>query len=322
MCGASSRTRNLALVVSGFAFNKLVIFGVGLIGGSLARALRERAPGGAGEIVGVGRSRASVERALALGVIDRAAALDDDAQLRDALAGADLVLLAAPVAQTGPLLTRIAPWLEAATIVTDAGSTKSDVVAAARAALGERIAQFVPGHPIAGRESSGVEAALPDLYVGRNVVLCPLPENAPESVARIDAMWRATGADVRMMSTEQHDRVFASISHLPHVLSFALVEQILGEADAELKFSYAAGGFRDFTRIAASSPEMWRDVCVANRAALLDELDGYTRVLTRLRAAIDAGDGAALEAVFTRSRAARKAWQERGGTPAAEPVKK
>nr|WP_249185060.1 prephenate dehydrogenase/arogenate dehydrogenase family protein [Burkholderia cenocepacia] len=312
----------MALVVSGFAFNKLVIFGVGLIGGSLARALRERAPGGAGEIVGVGRSRASVERALSLGVIDRAAALDDDVQLRDALAGADLVLLAAPVAQTGPLLARIAPWLDGATIVTDAGSTKSDVVAAARDALGARIAQFVPGHPIAGRESSGVEAALPDLYVGRNVVLCPLPENAPDAVARIDAMWRATGADVRTMSTEQHDRVFASISHLPHVLSFALVEQILGEADAELKFSYAAGGFRDFTRIAASNPEMWRDVCVANRAALLDELDGYTRVLTRLRAAIDAGDGAALEAVFTRSRAARKAWQERGGAPAAEPVKK
>ncbi|WP_346778766.1 prephenate dehydrogenase/arogenate dehydrogenase family protein [Burkholderia sp. Ac-20353] len=303
--------------MSGFAFNKLVIFGVGLIGGSLARALRERAPGEvgeiAGEIVGVGRSSVSVARALALGVIDRAAALDDEAQLREALAGADLVLLAAPVAQTGPLLARIAPWLDDATIVTDAGSTKSDAVAAARDALGPRIAQFVPGHPIAGRESSGVEAALPDLYVGRNVVLCPLPENPAASVARIDAMWRATGADVRMMSATQHDRVFASVSHLPHVLSFALVEQILGEADAELKFSYAAGGFRDFTRIAASSPEMWRDICVANRAALLDELDGYTRVLARLRAAIDAGDGAALEDVFSRSRAARSAWQERGG---------
>lgn len=309
-------TLHLALVVSGFAFNKLVIFGVGLIGGSLARALRERAPGGAGEVVGVGRSAASVARAQALGVIDRAVALDDDAQLRDALAGADLVLLAAPVAQTGPLLARIAPCLDDATVVTDAGSTKANVVDAARGALGARIAQFVPGHPIAGRESSGVEAALPDLYVGRNVVLCPLPENPAASVARIEAMWRATGADVRTMSPAQHDRVFASVSHLPHVLSFALVEQILGEADAELKFSYAAGGFRDFTRIAASSPEMWRDVCVANRDALLDELDGYTRVLERLRAAIDAGDGAALEAVFTRSRAACSAWQERGGKAA------
>jgi prephenate dehydrogenase len=297
-----------------FSFNKLVIFGVGLIGGSLARALRERGEAvGAREVVGVGRSAASTERALALGVIDRAAALHDDVQLRDALSGADFVLLAAPVAQTQPLLERIAPFLDVTTIVTDAGSTKSDVVAAARAALGERIGQFVPGHPIAGRESSGVDAALPDLYVNRNFVLCALPENSPEAIARVAAMWRATGADVREMPPEQHDRVFASVSHLPHVLSFALVEQILNSPDAALKFSFAAGGFRDFTRIAASSPEMWRDVCVANRAALLDELDGYTATLARLRAAIAAGDGAALEAVFARSRIARTEWQELRG---------
>jgi len=297
--------------VAEFSFNKLVIFGVGLIGGSLARALRERGETeGARTVIGVGRSSASTGRALELGVIDGSAALDDDASLRDALSGADLVLLAAPVAQTQPLLERIAPFLEAATIVTDAGSTKSDVVAAARAALGARIGQFVPGHPIAGREASGVEAALPDLYVGRNVVLCPLPENAPAAVECVAAMWRATGALVRNMAPEQHDRVFASVSHLPHVLSFALVEQILNSPDAALKFSFAAGGFRDFTRIAASSPEMWRDVCVANRVALLDELDAYTAVLARLRAAIEAADGAALEAVFARSRVARTEWQE------------
>jgi prephenate dehydrogenase len=306
--------------VSAFSFNKLVIFGVGLIGGSLARALRERQPGPAGQrgtVIGVGRSAASVERARELGVIDSVAALGDDAQLRDALAGADIVLLAAPVAQTQSLLTRIAPFLDDATIVTDAGSTKSDVVAAARAALGARIDQFVPGHPIAGRESSGVEAALPELYVGRNVVLCPLPENSHAAVARVEAMWKATGALVRQMSVEQHDRVLASVSHLPHVLSFALVEQILEAPDADLKFSFAAGGFRDFTRIAASSPEMWRDICVANRTALLEELDAYTAVLTRLRAAIEAGDGAALEAAFARSRKARTEWQERGGKAAA-----
>lgn len=297
-----------------FTFDKLVIFGVGLIGGSLARALRERSGAARGaRIVGVGRSRASAERARELGVVDEVAALDRDEELRAALDGADLVLLAAPVAQTGPLLERIAPFLSDAAIVTDAGSTKSDVVAAARAALGDRIAQFVPAHPIAGRESSGVEAALPDLYVGRNVVLCPLPENRPQDVARIDALWRATGALVSTMSHEQHDRVFASVSHLPHLLSFALVERILGAPDAALKFSFAAGGFRDFTRIAASNPEMWRDVCLANRDALVDELDGYTAVLARLRAAILAGDGAALEAVFARSREARSQWQERGG---------
>jgi len=297
--------------VAAFSFNKLVIFGVGLIGGSLARALRERGEAdGARKVIGVGRSAASTERALELGVIDGSAALNDDAALSEALDGADFVLLAAPVAQTQPLLERIAPFLDAETIVTDAGSTKSDVVAAARAALGACIGQFVPGHPIAGREASGVEAALPDLYVGRNVVLCPLPENAPADVERVAAMWRATGALVRDMAPEQHDRVLASVSHLPHVLSFALVEQILNSPDAALKFSFAAGGFRDFTRIAASSPEMWRDVCVANRVALLDELDAYTAVLARLRAAIEAADGAALEAVFARSRVARTEWQE------------
>ncbi|MFM0648503.1 prephenate dehydrogenase/arogenate dehydrogenase family protein [Paraburkholderia bryophila] len=297
--------------VAAFSFNKLVIFGVGLIGGSLARALRERGETtGARKVIGVGRSSASSARALELGVIDSAVALNDDSALSEALSGADFVLLAAPVAQTQPLLERIAPFLDAETIVTDAGSTKSDVVAAARAALGAQIGQFVPGHPIAGREASGPDAALPDLYVNRNVVLCPLPENAAEAVERVAAMWRATGACVRDMSPEQHDRVLASVSHLPHVLSFALVEQILNSPDAALKFSFAAGGFRDFTRIAASSPEMWRDVCVANRTALLEELDSYTAVLARLRAAIEAGDGATLEAVFARSRVARSEWQE------------
>ena len=306
--------------VAAFSFNKLVIFGVGLIGGSLARALRERGDvAGARTVIGVGRSPASTARALELGVIDGTAALSDDAALSAALAGADLVLLAAPVAQTQPLLERIAPFLDPDTIVTDAGSTKSDVVAAARAALGDRIRQFVPGHPIAGRESSGVDAALPDLYVSRNVVLCALPENRPDTVERVAAMWRATGAAVHAMTPAQHDRVFASVSHLPHLLSFALVEQILNSPDAALKFSFAAGGFRDFTRIAASSPEMWRDICVANRAALLDELDGYTAVLAQLRAAVEAADGAALEAVFARSREARTEWQEQRAALTAAP---
>jgi prephenate dehydrogenase len=303
--------------VAAFSFNKLVIFGVGLIGGSLARALRERA-GATGEVIGVGRSMKSVERALELGVIDSAVLLDDDRALEHALRDADFVLIAAPVAQTEPLLRRIAPFLDARTIVTDAGSTKNDAVAAARAALGERASQFVPGHPIAGRESSGVDAALPDLYVDRNVVLCPLPENAPESVERVAAMWLATGASVHRMPAEQHDGVFASVSHLPHVLSFALVEQILEAPDAALKFSFAAGGFRDFTRIAASSPEMWRDICIANRAALLTEIDAYTNVLARFRQAIDASDGAALEAAFERSRTARSEWQQGGAIKAAD----
>ncbi|MFC0399321.1 prephenate dehydrogenase [Paraburkholderia rhizosphaerae] len=305
--------------MAAFSFEKLVVFGVGLIGGSLVRALRERAnTGGAREVVGVGRSAASTVRARELGVIDSAVALDDDRALAAALDGADIVLLAAPVAQTRSLLERIAPFLGAATVITDAGSTKADVVEAARAALGARIGQFVPGHPIAGREASGVEAALPDLYVDRNVVLCPLPENTPAALARIADMWRAAGATVHEMAPPQHDRVLASVSHLPHVLAFAYVEQILQSRDAALRFAFASGGFRDFTRIAASSPEMWRDICIANRDALLEEIDSYTAVLVALRTAIESGDGASLEAVFARSRAARADWQLRAARPAAQ----
>ncbi len=291
--------------MAAFSFNKLVVFGVGLIGGSLARALRERA-GATGEVVGVGRSIKSVERALEIGLIDSAVSLDDDGALELALRDADFVLIAAPVAQTEPLLRRIAPFLDVRTILTDVGSTKNDVVAAARAALGDHVGQFVPGHPIAGRESSGPDAAIPDLYIDRNVVLCPLPENSPEVVERVADMWLATGASVHRMTAGQHDGVLASVSHLPHVLSFALVEMILQAPDAALKFSFAAGGFRDFTRIAASSPEMWRDVCIANRAALLIEIDAYTNVLARFRQAIETSDGAALEAAFERSRARRE----------------
>lgn len=313
------------MAVTTFSFSKLVIFGVGLIGGSLARALRERGQTErSGVVVGVGRTLASVERARQLGVVDEVAAQDDDAALARALKGADLALIAAPVGQTEALLSRIAPFLDEATLITDAGSTKSDVVAAARAALGSRIGQFVPGHPIAGREASGVEAALPDLYAGRNVVLCPLAENRPADVARIEALWRAAGAHVRTMDPAEHDRVLAAVSHLPHLLAFAFIDRILDTPDAALKFSIAAGGFRDFTRIAASSPEMWRDVCLANRGALVAELDAYLDVLARLRAAILAGDGATLHAVFARSREARAAWQERGARdpgPAADAAK-
>ena len=295
-----------------FSFKKIVICGVGLIGGSLALALRRAgcAPAGS-EIVGVGRSQASLDRAVELGVVDSACTFDDVAGLAAALDGADLVLIAAPVAQTSALLDVMLPHLQLATIVTDAGSTKGDVIAAARASLGSRIGQFVPAHPIAGRERSGVEAALDSLYVDRNVVVCPLPENRDEDVARVEAMWRVTGARTHRMTSEQHDGVFASVSHLPHLLSFALVDQILDSDDAALKFAFAAGGFRDFTRIAASSPEMWRDIFLANRDAVLAELDNYTAVLARLRAAIERGDGEMLSAEFSRARDARERWSDR-----------
>jgi len=303
--------------VSQFSFNKIVILGVGLIGGSLALALKRGQAGApaAGQIIGVGRRAASVQRALALGVIDLALGLDDDAALEAAVRDADIVICAAPVAQTEPLLKRIAPWLQGQTLISDVGSTKADAVAAAYAALGAQAWRCVPAHPIAGREQSGVEAALADLFVGRNTVLCPLVENSPQAVARIAAMWQAAGAHILTLSAAQHDAVFASVSHLPHVLAFAMLEKILRDGDAQLKLALAGSGFRDFTRIAAASPEMWRDICVANRSALLSDLDAYLIVLQELRQGIAEGDTAGLQAVFGRASAARETWSVGGMAP-------
>jgi len=284
-------------------FTKVVIVGVGLIGGSFALGLK--AAGAVEHVVGLGRSAQALARARELGIIDEAAASP-----REAMRGADLVLLAAPVAQTGTILASLLPYLEPQTIVTDAGSTKSDVVAAARAALGERVRQFVPGHPIAGRESNGPDAAIPDLYRGKKAVLAPLPENSPEAVERVAAAWRTCGAVIHMLTAQEHDKVFAAVSHLPHLLAYALVDDIAGKPHADLLFQYAASGFRDFTRIAGSSPEMWRDISLANRDALLGELDAYLAQLTHLRARLAAGDGAALEATYANAQRARRAWTE------------
>lgn len=280
-------------------FNRIVIFGVGLIGGSFALALKKA--GVAKEVVGVGRRRETLERAQSLGIID---AIGDVTSV----AGADLVLLAAPVAQIDALLGQIAPHLQPGTVVTDAGSTKTDVVQAARAALGDKINQFVPGHPIAGREQNGPEAALADLYQGKKVVLTALPENADACVAKVAAAWEYGGAIIHRLTAEEHDAVFAAVSHLPHLLAYALVDDIAARDNASLLFQYAASGFRDFTRIAGSSPEMWRDISLANRDALLAELDAYTAQLTQLRAMLAASDGAGMEKIYSRAQAARQAW--------------
>jgi len=192
----------------------------------------------------------------------------------------------------------------------DVGSTKRDVVDAARRVLKERIPSFVPAHPIAGAEKSGVEAAFAELYMGRKVVLTPLPESRPEAVQKVRDAWEACGANVVGMTPQEHDRVFAAVSHLPHLLAFGLVDDLAGRSNAPLLFSHAASGFRDFTRIAGSHPEMWRDICVANRVALLQELDAYLGELARLRMMLVEGDGDGLEAVFERARRARNAWAE------------
>jgi prephenate dehydrogenase len=283
-------------------FDKVVIVGVGLIGGSFARALR--AAGAVKTLVGVGRSPEAMARALELGIVDQVATI------AAAMRGADLVLIAAPVAQTGPILASLLPHLEPHTIVTDAGSTKTDVAQSARAALGERVGQFVPGHPIAGRETNGPDAAIVDLYHGKKTVLTPLPENTAAAVARVAAAWSACGAVIHQLTPQEHDKVFASVSHLPHLLAYALVDDIAAKPHADLLFQYAASGFRDFTRIAASSPEMWRDITLANQPALLAELDAYLAQLTGLRAMLAAGDGAAIEKVYANAQRARRRWIE------------
>lgn len=282
---------------------KLVVCGVGLIGGSFALALR--CAGMVERVVGIGRSPASLARALELGVIDEAA--NDWA---GALDRADFVLLAAPVGQMETVMAAMALHLGPDTVVSDAGSTKRDVIETIYRHLGGRLANVVPAHPIAGAEKSGVDAAFASLYQGKKVVLTPLPENAPEAVERVRAAWAACGAVIHQMSAAEHDRVFAAVSHLPHLLAFGLVHDLAGRANAEQLFSYAASGFRDFTRIAGSHPEMWRDICMANRQALLGELDQYLAELAYLRALLLAGDAARLERLFDEARRARNAWAE------------
>ena len=287
-------------------FGKVVIFGVGLIGGSFALGLK--AAEQVEEVVGFGRSIATLMQAQSLGIIDRLGA-----NAGQEVADADLVLLATPVAQMPEIMERIAPYLGPNTVVTDGGSTKSDVVAEVRQAFGDKVGQFIPAHPIAGAENSGAAAARADLYREKKVVLTPLPENSVLNVARVRSAWEWCGAQIHELKPDEHDRIFAAVSHLPHLLSYALVHDIARRDNSELLFSFAASGFRDFTRIAASHPEMWRDICLANRGPLLDELDSYRAQLDALRDALEKGDGAALEQTFDIARRARRNWTDGKG---------
>jgi len=280
---------------------KLVIVGVGLIGGSFALALKGAKA--VREVLGVGRTGANIRRAVKLGVIDAAGALD-----AATLGDADLVLVATPVGQMASVFHALAPLVGANTVVTDAGSTKQDVIAVARRALGAALPRFVPAHPIAGTEKSGAEAAIAGLYRGRKVVLTPLAETQKSAVELVRSAWRQCGADVVELPPERHDAILAAVSHLPHVLAYALVHQVATHPSAEQQFGFAAGGFRDFTRIASSHPEMWRDICLANREALIGELDRYAGELADVRSMLERGDAAALERLFSQARAARERW--------------
>lgn len=282
-------------------FARVAVIGVGLIGGSFALALK--AARACAHVVGTGREPKNLALALERGIIDSIAT-----DVGEAVAAADLVLVAAPVAQCASLFAAIAPKLQAHAVITDAGSTKRDAVAAARAALGARLQRYVPGHPIAGAEHSGAAAARADLFRGKRVVLTPLAETSPDALARVEQAWRACGARLFRMTPETHDEVFAAVSHLPHFLAYALVDEIAGRANSAQLFGYAAGGFGDFTRIASSHPEMWRDICIANRDLLLAEIDRYGDRLAVLRGHLEHGDAAALERAFAEARAARARW--------------
>jgi len=285
-------------------FPRVAVVGVGLIGGSFALALKQAKA--CGHVVGVGRNPANLQLALSRGAIDSMQS-DPGRAAEDA----DLVLVAAPVGQFPKIFRAVGAVLKPGAILTDAGSTKRDVVEAARKALKKKIGQFVPAHPIAGAEKSGAAAANAELFRGRRVVITPLEENASAAVEKVNQAWSSCGARTSQMSPEQHDAVFAAVSHLPHLLAYALVHDVAGRKNSGELFSFAAGGFRDFTRIASSNPEMWRDICVANADKLGAELASYTKKLAAVKKLLARRDAKALEKLFDEARDARDNWLQK-----------
>lgn len=280
---------------------KLALIGVGMIGGSLAGAWRRC--GVVDEVVGFDIDPGALAAARARGLIDTGAET-----VADALPAAGLVLVATPVGAMRQAFAALAQGLPPRAIVTDVGSTKASVIAEARTALGDAFARFVPAHPIAGKELPGVEHADTGLFAGRRVVVTPTDETDPAAVAQVEGFFAATGARVERMDAAEHDLTFAAVSHLPHLLSFALVAAIGQGPDGSRRLAYGGAGFRDFTRIAAASPVMWRDICVANRQALGQELRRYRAVLDQLQQAVDAADGQALQQTFELASKLRREW--------------
>jgi prephenate dehydrogenase len=278
---------------------RLCVIGVGLIGGSIARGARAR--GLVRTVVGVDLDGGNLDKALRLGVIDLASR-----EVAEGTAGADLVMIATPVGAIEGVLRELQPvWSERA-IYTDAGSTKINVIAAAERVFGAVPPNFVPGHPIAGAERSGVEASTADLYAGKRVILTPLALTDTEATARVEALWRELGAKVSRMEPRHHDEVLAATSHLPHVLAFVLTE-MLGRKDEQREiFQYAAGGFRDFTRIASSDPGMWRDICLANGREIVPLIEQYREALKQAAELIAEGRAEELHALFSQARGARQ----------------
>ncbi|WP_040719357.1 prephenate dehydrogenase [Oxalobacter paraformigenes] len=282
-------------------FKKIVICGIGLIGGSLALALRKA--GYSGKIVGLERNKEILSRAHALGIVD-----DAGSPLGETFQDADLLVLAVPVAQTASVLKMVRPYLSSDIVVTDTGSTKTNVVTMARQVLNEKIACFIPAHPIAGREMNGPEAAVDNLFAGKKTVITILPENRKDAIEKIAGLWEQCGSVIHYLTPEDHDNVFATVSHMPHLLAYGLVDYVAKHSKSDMFFQYAASGFRDFTRIASSSPEMWRDITLANRAHLLTELDAYLQELEHIRDLVEKADGHGLEKIYANAQQARMNW--------------
>ena len=278
---------------------RVLVVGLGLIGGSLAAALKARNV--CREVLAWDRDPQSLILAKERGVIDRSAT-----SLDEGIAEADIIVLAVPVLAMSTMVEQVAQCDLTGKVLTDVGSCKRDVVSTARECLGDAIAGFVPGHPIAGSEKSGITAAKADLYEAHKVIVTPLPENAPAACQLVQKLWEKVGALVLEMGVEHHDQVLARTSHLPHLLAFSLVDTLAGDRDSQDIFRYAAGGFRDFTRIAASDPTMWHDVFIANRDALLDALDEFSLGLQDMRKAVEQGDSRAMTGIITRAKSARE----------------
>ncbi len=278
--------------------NRLAIIGVGLIGGSLSLALKKA--GVVGEVVGYSRTESVRKEALELGVIDRAAS-----SVKDAVKDADMVFLAVPMAAMESVLIEFKDHIADNAIITDGGSAKGQLVDIARKVLGEQFSQFVPGHPIAGTEKSGPSAAFSTLYQDHRVVLTPVAETNRKALETVREMWQQTGAEVFDMEVKHHDVVLAATSHLPHILAFNLVGMLAERDDCDEVLRYAAGGFKDFSRIASSDAVMWRDICLSNSDAILGLIQQYQQGLAQLEDAIKNQDGETLKAVFERAKNAR-----------------
>ena len=288
----------MAIINPASNYGTVTVIGVGLIGASLGLALKKA--GVVDKVLGVGRSSANLDQALKMGAID--AVVD----LVEAVKQSDVIVLCIPVAQMRVVFEVIEPHLESRTMITDAGSTKGDVILAAKEVLGKKACQFVPAHPIAGGAQHGASAAKADLFQGKQTILCPLQENSTQDTDLIEGFWQSIGSIVKKISNVQHDAIYAAVSHLPHILSYALMASVVNSEDAEQKLRHVGAGFKDFTRIAASSPEMWRDICLGNRTAVLKELDQYLLIVNHMRKLISENDGAGLEKLFDKASKARQ----------------